>query len=529
MEKEKFNKLITDAAKTIFTYCRTRTNTKEEAEDLSQDILLELLKSQSNLRDDKAFYGFMWAVARNVYKEWCKKRKKFIGYELHDSLPDSGVLAPEWLEHETDISLLHRELDLLTEQYRKVVTLYYFDGVKVSGISKSLAISESMVKFLLFKSRKILKEGMNMERTKGDLSFNPGRLDIHFYGGENFNPEKATWDYNGSLIAQNILLACYNDSCTAEEISIQLGVAVPYLESDLQMLCRSNLLTKKGSRYETSVVIFTSAFATEANEKAQPIQREIAELMDEFLRKHLDDINAMDFYKGVEDDNLLKWHIATLIFNEAVLKKYHNSLNPVYPTQYLGVEAFPIVTEPNPNGISEGVSILTPRNNGDYVFYMGILVEGLSPSGNYFVSSPSRVNLMTDIAKGKTHGFNASEKDEIAELIKRGFIRKSVKDLSLKFPVFTQKQYADLLLLIDSTTSVIAKKAQEMIKLTTDILVQHSPASMKKEAASMGWVTMIFDGAIVAPSKIMLENGALQRFAENTYSAAYIVTALRHS
>lgn len=127
------------------------------------------------------------------------------------------------------------------------------------------------------------------------------------------------------------------------------------------MLCKNHLLIEKAGSYETDVVIFTTAFAVEANEKVRPIQREIAETMDRFLQEHLADIKAMDFYKGVEDDNLLKWHIATIIFNEAVLKKCHNSLNLTYPTKYLGIEAFVIVVEHNPNGNSEGTSILTPH------------------------------------------------------------------------------------------------------------------------------------------------------------------------
>jgi len=70
LEKENADRLISEAAKSIFTYCRARTNSREEAEDLSQDILLELLRTQGNLRNDKAFYGFMWAIASNVYKNW---------------------------------------------------------------------------------------------------------------------------------------------------------------------------------------------------------------------------------------------------------------------------------------------------------------------------------------------------------------------------------------------------------------------------------------------------------------------------
>jgi len=182
LEQENSNRLIAEAAKSIFAYCRTRTNSREEAEDLSQDILLELVKTQGNLRDDKAFYGFMWAVASNVYKNWCKKRKKTIGSELNVHISDESISLPEMLEQESDLMLLERELGLLTEQNRKVIILYYFNGEKVSAISKSLNISESMVKFLLFKSRKILKEGMNMERTKGDLSFNPRRLALTPYG-----------------------------------------------------------------------------------------------------------------------------------------------------------------------------------------------------------------------------------------------------------------------------------------------------------------------------------------------------------
>jgi hypothetical protein len=181
--------------------------------------------------------------------------------------------------------------------------------------------------------------------------------------------------------------------------------------------------------------------------------------------------------------------------------------------------------EPNPNCTNEGASILTPRNStGDYVFYMGILINRLNPSGNYFVNSPNRVNLLLDIAKGKTDSFNENEQYEIAEFIKRGVVCKTENDLILKFPVFTKKQYDDLLSLIDPTTTAIAEKTQEIVKLTTDILVQHSPPSMRKEASNMGWVIMSVDGAVVAPTKIMLEKGTLQPFADNSYTASYAVT-----
>ena len=77
---------IADASKTIFTYCMARTSNREDAEDLSQEILYELLKSAGNLRDEGAFYGFMWAVAGNVYKQWYRKKKLRNECELTDEI-----------------------------------------------------------------------------------------------------------------------------------------------------------------------------------------------------------------------------------------------------------------------------------------------------------------------------------------------------------------------------------------------------------------------------------------------------------
>lgn len=51
-----------------------RTDNQTDAEDLAQDILCEIIKSAPNIREENAFYGFMWSVAGNVYKQWYRKK-----------------------------------------------------------------------------------------------------------------------------------------------------------------------------------------------------------------------------------------------------------------------------------------------------------------------------------------------------------------------------------------------------------------------------------------------------------------------
>ena len=75
MEKQEVNARIIEAAKTIYSYCAARTPNQHEAEDLAQEIMMEICRSAHNIRNPEAFYGFMWAVAGNVYKQWLRKKR----------------------------------------------------------------------------------------------------------------------------------------------------------------------------------------------------------------------------------------------------------------------------------------------------------------------------------------------------------------------------------------------------------------------------------------------------------------------
>ena len=192
----------------------------------------------------------MWSVARNVYKNWCKKKGKYF-YELDEQLPENGDSIEVLLEKNTELSLLRRELSLLSEKYRKATVFYYFEGLSVPKISAKMNVSESMVKYLVFKSRNLLKEGMELDRNYGEQSYNPKSLMLLYWG----NGPNNYYDLCKRKIPQNILMACYNDALTVEEISLQTGVPVAYLEDDIGILVENDVLMRKGNRYLTNVVI----------------------------------------------------------------------------------------------------------------------------------------------------------------------------------------------------------------------------------------------------------------------------------
>lgn len=150
MDKHELDAKIKEIAKIIFSYCAARTPNQFEAEDLAQDIIVELYQSVEKIRCTDAFYGFIWAVAGNVYKQWLSKKSKNKNCELTKIISAEADLLPE---EDYEVHLLRREMSLLSEKYLKAVVLYYIENKSCSEISACLRISESMVKYLLFKSR----------------------------------------------------------------------------------------------------------------------------------------------------------------------------------------------------------------------------------------------------------------------------------------------------------------------------------------------------------------------------------------
>ena len=152
MEKNELNQKIEEVSKSVLSYCLARTPNVQDAEDLAQDILVKIMTSAQNLRNDEAFYGFMWAVAGNVYKDWLRKKSRHKTAEITeiDATEDFDFGK---LDNESDVYLLRRELALLSEKHRKATILYYINNKSCSQIADELSVSESMVKYLLFKSK----------------------------------------------------------------------------------------------------------------------------------------------------------------------------------------------------------------------------------------------------------------------------------------------------------------------------------------------------------------------------------------
>lgn len=525
LEKHELNNKIAEVSKTIFSFCMARTSNQSEAQDLAQDILYEIIKSSQNIRDDRAFYGFMWGVAQNVYKQWYRKKLRINECELTDDIHNdfdefhfvidelNGSINP-------DILLLRRELALLSERYRRATILYYLENKSCAEISEITSTSESMVKYLLFKSRKILKEGINMERNYGEQSYNPKQLNLMYMGQ---GPNKYWQLINGNKIRQNILWACYNDSLTEEEIALQVGISLPYIEDDIKTLTDTWLLKKDGYHYQTNIIIFTEDFEREKALKLFPIQNEVANKLKVFITENEELIRSFDFLGNNMSLNSIRWHMVTmmLFYAYSVIgdKFFYNTAMPVTA---FGEHAYIWGVENVKGGINCCTIKAEEWNTDISIFFMDWCARP-NMHHNDFYGNAKWVKIYDKITHGFTDNLNEFEQEIVAEMVRKGYLVCRNDNIVPTMPVYSTDTWNKMIGLQNQTVKEIGLLFEELQKMAASVLKNNVPSHLKPQVKDISAMGLFNDGTFL-PASILVNEGFLStEWNVNEFATSYAV------
>ena len=70
-----FEKLILSYEKMIYNYCLRMTNSREDAEDLTQEVFIRLYKSLKRFRGRSKFSTYVYRIAHNICIDHYRKSK----------------------------------------------------------------------------------------------------------------------------------------------------------------------------------------------------------------------------------------------------------------------------------------------------------------------------------------------------------------------------------------------------------------------------------------------------------------------
>ncbi len=150
-------------------YARYFLRDPEEAEDLVQEVFLQLWKDQKQLDPDRNLPSFTFTLVKNKCFDRLRKRVVEEKYLLHQAKKESEELyhisfdeTGEFISME---ELLHRELNKLIEKMPSkcgiAFRLRWIDGKKVREIALEMNISTTMVDKYLAKGLSFAKDNLN--------------------------------------------------------------------------------------------------------------------------------------------------------------------------------------------------------------------------------------------------------------------------------------------------------------------------------------------------------------------------------
>lgn len=305
---------------TLFYFCLKKTGDRTEAEDLTQDIALQILTALRRGTIPAHFSAWVWQIAHNRYAGWADRKHRrgetHSGTDIGDFEIEGEDVDP--LEDVIDaeqLALLRRELAFIRREYRDIVVAYYIENRNIRDIASSQSLTVSAVQQRLHRARNILKEGMDMARTFGKRSYNPEEITFAASGNQ---PSGLPWSAVWRSIPKNILLQASNNPSTAEELSVELGIALPYMEEEIKLLQDATLLEKQGDKYITNFFILDRDCRLDIYHALRRGAKQRSELLRALIEDAEADIAALGMLGDHIGGETLRWWLIPHIIDKLI-------------------------------------------------------------------------------------------------------------------------------------------------------------------------------------------------------------------
>ena len=151
--EKQYNKIVENYSDMIFRIAYQYLYNKYDAEDIVQEVFVKLLTKKVIFKDEEHVKSWLIRVTINQCLDYKKSLAK------RSTVPIENMEIP--FEHKEEGIL--EELQLLKEDERNILYLYYYEGYKIKEIAKILKQKQNTINSKLTRARKKLKEIMEVK------------------------------------------------------------------------------------------------------------------------------------------------------------------------------------------------------------------------------------------------------------------------------------------------------------------------------------------------------------------------------
>lgn len=145
----------------IYRFCYWQTNQSADAEDLTQEIFIEMAKSIRNFQARSSFKNWLYTIAKRRISSWIREKYNYPKVELLEAIPDDE----NWIDPENEAlkeQAVQKLLNKLSPIEKSAMELRYLQNCTVKETAEKLGITEANVKVVCHRSLKKLKEKLKL-------------------------------------------------------------------------------------------------------------------------------------------------------------------------------------------------------------------------------------------------------------------------------------------------------------------------------------------------------------------------------
>ena len=157
-ETECFAILLDRYSRPVFSLIVKIAGSREDAEELTQDVFLKVFRSLSSFQGNSLFSTWLYRIAYNVAVSATRKKQyEWLTVEesMIENVPENEISdeVEQW-EKEEQLCRLEKALEQLLPDERALVSLFYMQEKQIDEIVSITGLSVSNVKTKLHRIRK---------------------------------------------------------------------------------------------------------------------------------------------------------------------------------------------------------------------------------------------------------------------------------------------------------------------------------------------------------------------------------------
>lgn len=151
----------------ILKYCYYHIAIKSFAEDMTQETFEKFFHSLPDYHHREKTLNYLYTIAGNLCRDFYKREKRqcpgIINEQVKRGIYKDEVIQRDQAE-ETDCRIdMERALEMLPEELKEVIILYYFQELKLSEVAEVLKIGLPLVKYRIKRAKEMLGEILKEE------------------------------------------------------------------------------------------------------------------------------------------------------------------------------------------------------------------------------------------------------------------------------------------------------------------------------------------------------------------------------